>query len=88
MARLALSLVGFQGAAWGYEVWSPLVPTRVVEISDVWERKVAALREHASQLEYQDLVHKTLWLTAHRSIYLERASRHGEGFRPLGSTLR
>ncbi len=85
VARLALVLADFEGQAWGYEVWSPLVPTRVVEISEVWERKVAALREHASQLDYQDLVHKTLWLTAHRSIYLRPESRHGEAFRPLGA---
>lgn len=84
VARLALAGAGFGGRAWGYEVWTPLIPTWVMDVSDVWDRKVAALLEHESQLELHDLVHKTLWLTAHRSIYLRTEARHGEGFCPLG----
>ena len=82
--RLALSLVGFEGQAWGYEVWTPLVPTRIVDITDVYERKVAALKEHESQLAYRDLNHKALAISAHRAMYLADDRRHGEAFRELG----
>jgi LmbE family N-acetylglucosaminyl deacetylase len=83
-ARLALALAGFRGAAWGYEVWTPLVPTLVVDVTSVYEAKVAALREHRSQISYRDLVHKGLALSAQRAMYLEPEARHGEGFAPLG----
>jgi LmbE family N-acetylglucosaminyl deacetylase len=83
-ARLALALAGFRGQAWGYEVWTPLVPTVVVDITSVFERKVEALREHRSQLVYRDIVHHGLALSAHRAMYLARDARHGEAFAPLG----
>jgi len=82
--RLALHLAGFEGEAWGYEVWTALVPTRIVDVTDVHERKVRALAEHQSQLEYRDLSHKALAITAHRAMYLSDAARHGEAFAPLG----
>ena len=84
VARLALALADFQGEAWGYEVWTPLVPTRIVDVSDVFERKRKALSEHDSQLEYRDLYHKALAIGAHRAMYLSDAARHAEAFRPLG----
>jgi LmbE family N-acetylglucosaminyl deacetylase len=84
VVRMGLALAGFEGAAWGFEVWTPLVPTRIVDITSVYERKVAALREHASQLHHTDQVHKALGMHAHRSLYLPAASRYGEAFRPLG----
>ena len=72
-----------RGRAWGYEVWTPLVPTRVVDITPVWEKKQAAIVQHASQLGYGDLVHRTLGLNAQRSLYLARRARYGEAFAPL-----
>ena len=83
--RLALAQVRFHGQAWGFEVWSPLVPTRVVDITPVFARKVAALREHASQRAYHDILHKGLALSAQRAMYLAHDARHGEGFAPLGT---
>ena len=82
--RMALASLDFRGEAWGYEVWTPLVPTRIVDVTSVFERKVAALKEHASQLEYNDLLHMALAITAQRSIYVQQGCRHGEAFRPLG----
>lgn len=82
--RLALALAGFHGHAWGYEVWTPLVPTLVVDITSVFAQKVAALREHESQLAYRDILHKGLALSAQRAMYLAPEARHGEGFAPLG----
>ena len=84
VVRLALALADFPGEAWGYEVWTPLVPTRIVDISEVFERKKEALAEHTSQLEYRDLNHKALAISAHRAMYLSDTARHGEAFRPLG----
>jgi LmbE family N-acetylglucosaminyl deacetylase len=83
-ARLALALAGFRGAAWGYEVWTPLVPTVVVDVTPVHARKVAALKEHASQLAYLDLLHRALGLGAQRAMYLSKEARYGEAFAPLG----
>ncbi len=83
-ARLALRAADFRGQAWGYEVWTPLIATRIVDVSDVYDRKVQAMREHASQLEYNDLVHKGLAITAQRAVYLALDARHGEAFCPLG----
>ncbi len=83
VARAGLALSGFDGAAWGYEVWTPLVPTRIVDVTRVHEKKAAALKKHATQLEYGDIVHYGLGLNAHRSVYLE-GGLYGEAFRPLG----
>jgi LmbE family N-acetylglucosaminyl deacetylase len=83
--RLALALAGFRGAAWGYEVWTPLVPTRIVDVSAVHARKEAALREHRSQLSYHDLVTKGLALSRQRAMYLAKEAQHGEAFAPLGA---
>jgi LmbE family N-acetylglucosaminyl deacetylase len=82
--RLALARLGFRGEAWGYEVWTALVPTLVVDVTRMHERKVAALREHQTQLEYTDIVHKGLALSAQRSIYAAPEARWAEGFAPLG----
>ncbi len=84
VVRLGLAGADFRGEAWGYEVWTPLIATRIVNISSVYERKVAALKEHASQLEYRDIFHKGLALSAQRAMYLDPEARHGEGFAPLG----
>ncbi|MEW6072767.1 MAG: PIG-L deacetylase family protein [Planctomycetota bacterium] len=83
-ARIALVLAGFRGEAWGYEVWTPLVATRIVDISSVYARKMAALLEHKSQIEHVDIVHTGLAISAQRSIYLPRDAKHGEAFAPLG----
>lgn len=83
VVRAALAEVEFSGHAFGYEVWTPLVPTLVVDIEPVIERKRAALSEFRSQLAAVDLVHTGLGLAAQRSLYLP-GSRWGEAFRPLG----
>jgi len=82
--RLALALCGFRGEAWGYEVWSPLVATLIVDVTSVQARKQAALAEHVSQLAYHDLATKGLALSRQRAMYLAPERTHGEGFAPLG----
>jgi len=83
--RLGLRAAGFAKDAWGYEVWSPLQPTHIVDVTDGYERKAAALAEHASQIEGTDLVHMVRGLNAHRSLYLPKGARYGEAFAPLGN---
>jgi LmbE family N-acetylglucosaminyl deacetylase len=82
-ARVALCAAGFRGVALGYEVWTPLVPTRVVDVTPVFDLKLSALCAHASQLGLGDLLHSTAGIAAHRSAYLGRGGRQGEAFAPL-----
>lgn len=82
--RLALARTGFRGRAFGFEVWTALVPTRIVDVSRVLERKRRALAEHQSQLAYHDLLARGLALGSHRAMFLAKDALHGEGFAPLG----
>ncbi|MCB9883274.1 MAG: PIG-L family deacetylase [Planctomycetes bacterium] len=79
-ARHAMAALPFAVHAFGYEVWTPCVPDWIVDVSRVYARKLEALRQHVSQLQFQDHVTKTLGMNAHRSIYLERDATHGEAF--------
>jgi LmbE family N-acetylglucosaminyl deacetylase len=81
--RLALEMAEFTGRAWGYEVWTPLVPTRILDITRVWEKKRAAIARHAAERGSHDAVHRVLGLNAQRSLYLARHARYGEAFAPL-----
>ena len=83
IVRAALFELEYDGAAYGYEVWTPLVPTHVVDVDPVIERKRSALAEYHSQLEENDLLHTGLGLTAQRSLYVP-GSRWAEAFRSLG----
>jgi len=85
VVRAGLALAGFDGEAWGYEVWTPLVATRVVDVSRVLARKQAALAEHRSQLEATEHPLRILGINAHRSIYLPAGATAGEALRPLGA---
>lgn len=76
-------VAGHACTAWGFEVWTPLVPTRIVDITSWRDAKVRALEEHKSQLEYTDHVHKALGMQAQRSLYLPAGARYGEAFAPL-----
>ena len=51
----------------------------------VQPRKVAAIREHRSQLAYLDMLHKGLAIGAQRAMYLPHEARFGEAFAPLGA---
>ena len=51
-----------------YEVWTPLVPNRVVDISKVAAVKEEAIRKHASQMHNVDYAEPTLGLNRFRSM--------------------
>jgi LmbE family N-acetylglucosaminyl deacetylase len=84
VVRLACALSGFSGRAWGYEVWTPLSATLVVDVTRVYPMKVQGLLKHRTQLAYADIVHYGLGLNAHRSLYLPADGHFGEAFAPLG----
>jgi len=90
LARLGLALSGYEGLALGYEVWSPLEPSWLVDVSEVWERKRAAVSEHASQLAHTDL-HGIARANAARRAHLlpseqdVRERPRAEAFCELGS---
>lgn len=73
----SLALEGFSDAivCREYEVWAPLVPNRVADISDVLETKIAALECHATQLRSLDYVSVTRGLAAYRTMH----RLHGRG---------
>lgn len=54
----------------GYEVWTPLFPNCLVDVSATIELKKAALLEYKSQLGEADYLHACIGLNAHRSIGL------------------
>ena len=58
-----------------YEVWAPLTPNRLADISDVLEAKIAALQCHESQLRSLDYVAVTRGLAAYRTMH----RLHGRG---------
>lgn len=59
----------------GYEAWTPLLPNRLVDISEVFEQKMDALRVFASQLQHVDYLRTTSALNTYRSV-----TRDGEGY--------
>ncbi len=90
LARLALALSGWEGLALGYEVWSPLEPHWLVDISVVWDQKLAAVEEHMSQLDHTDLCELARSNSARRAHLLSSSSpfkslQHAEAFCDLGA---
>ena len=67
-------------ACYAYEVWTPLIPNRFVDISDWVEMKRAALAEYSSQLELKDLVAPCLGLNAYRALFGAQTTTHAEAF--------
>jgi LmbE family N-acetylglucosaminyl deacetylase len=76
----AWQMVKCKTEVWGFEVWTPLRADRVIEISGVWERKLAALREYDSQLGSTNLLLQAEERARSRGgLFPERISR-SEGF--------
>jgi LmbE family N-acetylglucosaminyl deacetylase len=57
-----------------YEIWAPVVPTHVIDISAVWDVKKKAVSCYASQLAYSDYARAVAGLNAYRAIFLPQAS--------------
>ena len=64
----------------GYEVWSPLLANRIVDISEVIETKKSALAHFESQMSQTDFIRALLGLNAYRSLYHFRGRGYAEAF--------
>lgn len=64
---------------YAYEIWTPLMPNRVVDISEHIEKKIDAIKQHKTQLKHINYVAKIKGLNAYRSITVPNA-RHVEAF--------
>lgn len=62
-----------------YEIWAPVPATHVVDITEQWERKQAALREHATAMPHGDYERAITGLNSYRGLYLGRG-RMAEAF--------
>jgi len=65
---------------YAYEVWSPLYPNCMVDISDVAEVKRQALLEFATQIADNDYVHSMLGLNAYRAAFHLKSRGYAEAF--------
>lgn len=65
-----------------YEIWSPLVPTHWLDVTDVWPQKVAALSQHQTALKCGDYMHAMQGLAAYRSLLIpgQHRSRYAEAY--------
>lgn len=63
-----------------YEVWTPLIPNRLINISAVIQDKRAALLEHASQLNELDYLDATLGLNRYRAAMFKKDAQYAEAF--------
>lgn len=64
----------------GYEVWSPLPANRVVDVSDVMDRKLEAVGAFRSQLAQVDYARCVEGLNAYRSLVMMRGRGYAEAF--------
>ncbi len=63
-----------------YEVWTPLIPNRLVNISSVIEDKRNALLEHESQLKELDYLDAALSLNRYRAAMYKKEIKFAEAF--------
>jgi N-acetylglucosamine malate deacetylase 1 len=64
---------------WCYEVWTPLDPNRLVDITHVAEAKRAAIERHRSQVERHAYADAALGLNAYRAL-LAPPARFAEAY--------
>jgi LmbE family N-acetylglucosaminyl deacetylase len=64
----------------GYEVWTPLVANRLVDISEVIKTKEEAIEQFESQLSHTNFVRTILGLNAYRSLYHSHGRGYAEAF--------
>lgn len=68
-----------------YEVWTPLIPNIIVDISDVVTRKKEAMEQYVSQIRRIDYVNTVLALNRYRSISALKGQGYAEAFLCLPS---
>lgn len=80
IVEAALPTLTRRPAVFGYEVWSASCADLVVDVSEVYDTKMAALRCYPSQLEHTDIERFISGLNAYRAVFLEKGARFGEAF--------
>ena len=65
---------------YAYEVWSPLYPNCMVDISDVAEVKRQALLQFATQVADNDFIHSIFGLNAYRAAFHLKSRGYAEAF--------
>jgi LmbE family N-acetylglucosaminyl deacetylase len=65
---------------WQYEVWTPLIPNRIVPIGEVLERKMLAINEHKSQIKIRKFADGIIGLNQYRGIVTANLDGPAEAF--------
>jgi LmbE family N-acetylglucosaminyl deacetylase len=73
--------VEFTGFALGFEVWTPMPPDLLIDITAVADAKRRAIHAYRSQLHYVDYEHVIFGLHAYRSLQFRRGRGFSEAFR-------
>lgn len=66
-----------------YEVWTPLISNRILDITSVWEKKYAAIKCHKTALSCGQYDRAMEGLAAYRSLFLPsmaKSSTYAEGY--------
>jgi N-acetylglucosamine malate deacetylase 1 len=63
-----------------YEVWTPVLSNRIIDISDVVETKNKAIEQFGSQIGQTNYLRTQLALNAYRSVYYTRGFGYAEAF--------
>ncbi len=69
-----------------YEVWTPIAPNAIVDITAQLDNKLDALKKHVSALVAMDYCHTSAGLAAYRSAQGMRGQGAGEAFALLAPT--
>mgnify|MGYP001230947510 CR=1 FL=1 len=74
-----LSQEKFDGEIWAYEIWTPLLPNRIINITDNIEAKKQAMAAHISQLKSRGYDKAILGLNQYRAE-INNFSGFGEAY--------
>lgn len=74
------SVVDFNCNVCAYELWTPLLPNIVVDISQVISKKREAAEQYQSQIKQVDYVNTMLALNRYRSITVLKGQGYAEAF--------
>lgn len=84
-AIVGQALRGYRGEmnCFNYEIWNPVLPNCLVDITKEMAVKEKAMRKHVSQMEIVDYIHHFKGLNAYRAIYTSNCD-YCEAFLRLG----
>jgi LmbE family N-acetylglucosaminyl deacetylase len=85
LLRILRESSNFRPLIRGFEVWSPLPSTTIMDISSQVEQKRTMMRMYSSQLRAIDYEHHILGLNAYRAMTLGGSARYAEAFLELPS---